>query len=59
MLRLWRHNPGSTEMNFLIPPMALEKTPQVNVIKKLQRGVDLDQIKRRDVLIIKEYLIGQ
>jgi hypothetical protein len=46
-------------MNFLIPPMALEKTPQVNVIKKLQRGVDLDQIKRRDVLIIKEYLIGQ
>jgi len=45
-------------MNFLIPPMALQKTPQGNLIKKAQPCVDLDQIKWREILIIKEHLIG-
>jgi len=45
-------------MNFLISPVALQKTPQNNLIQKAQSGVDLDQLKQREVLIIKERLIG-
>ncbi len=45
-------------MNFLISPLALQKTPQGNLIQKAQPGVDLDQLKQREVLVIKERLIG-
>jgi hypothetical protein len=45
-------------MNFLISPLALQKTPQRKLIQKAQLGVDLDQLKQREVLVIKERLIG-